>query len=157
TAGDDETARLWDAATGVPITILAGHTRAVTDARFSPDGMHVVTVSDDGSARLWDARRREPAGVLKLADESRTPTPAQLPVCAGASLGSARLFQPEPSVFSATRAAGAAGGRIVLRDLTDGHVIRAFDAHEQTIRALAFSPDGALLASSGNGDEKLRL
>lgn len=34
-------------------TILAGHTDAVNNAVFSPDGRLVVTVSDDRTARVW--------------------------------------------------------------------------------------------------------
>lgn len=64
----DGTARLWDAATGLPLTLryppeLAGrvrdsvilkHSKAVNMARFTPDGQTIVTGSDDGLARLWD-------------------------------------------------------------------------------------------------------
>ena len=34
---------------------LGGHGDWVRDARFSPDGAHLVTISDDHTARLWDA------------------------------------------------------------------------------------------------------
>ena len=32
-----------------------GHTRAINDARFSPDGKRIVTASEDNTAKLWDA------------------------------------------------------------------------------------------------------
>ena len=38
---DDETVRLWDAATGAPLQTLEGHTSAVTSVAFSPDGRPV--------------------------------------------------------------------------------------------------------------------
>jgi WD40 repeat protein len=56
TASADNTARLWDAATGQPIVVLKGHDGIVISAAFSPDGARVVTASRDGTARLWDAR-----------------------------------------------------------------------------------------------------
>ena len=35
---DDETVRLWDAATGAALQTLEGHTGSVTSVAFSPDG-----------------------------------------------------------------------------------------------------------------------
>jgi WD40 repeat protein len=55
TASTDTTARVWDAESGKELALLAGHTKAVNRASFSPDGKRVVTASDDGTARVWDA------------------------------------------------------------------------------------------------------
>ena len=38
---------LWDATSGNALAMLAGYTRAVTSAAFSPDGTRVVTASED--------------------------------------------------------------------------------------------------------------
>ena len=53
TASFDNTARLWDAASGKELQRLT-HDGAVDAASFSPDGRTVVTVSFN-AARLWDA------------------------------------------------------------------------------------------------------
>jgi tetratricopeptide (TPR) repeat protein len=66
TASLDETARVWDARSGEPLTGPLKHEDSVTSASFSADGTRVVTASVDGTARVWDARSGEPlAGPLK--------------------------------------------------------------------------------------------
>jgi WD40 repeat protein len=39
-----------------PITIYSGHRPHVTDARFSPDGLLMVTAAEDGTAHVWESR-----------------------------------------------------------------------------------------------------
>ena len=54
TGSYDNTARLWDAATGKEIRAFSGHEQPVLSVAFSPDGMRVLTGSYDKTARLWD-------------------------------------------------------------------------------------------------------
>jgi WD40 repeat protein/tRNA A-37 threonylcarbamoyl transferase component Bud32 len=49
-----ERVSIWDAETGKPHALLAGHQGDVTSATFSPDGKWVATTSTDGTARVWD-------------------------------------------------------------------------------------------------------
>ena len=62
TASFDNTARLWDAASGKPLGEPMRHERPVSSAQFSPDGQRVVTASFDGTARMWDAASGKPLG-----------------------------------------------------------------------------------------------
>jgi eukaryotic-like serine/threonine-protein kinase len=57
-ASDDGTARLWDAATGQPMSGPLRHpgNAKVLSAAFRRDGARVVTTSDDGTVCQWDAR-----------------------------------------------------------------------------------------------------
>ena len=55
----DNTARLWDAATGEHLRTLTGHTSGVASVLFSPDGTIILSGSYDGTARLWDAATGE--------------------------------------------------------------------------------------------------
>ena len=57
TGSADNTARLWDAKTGVELAALKGHTDAVFSVAFSPDGARILTGSADSTARLWDHRQ----------------------------------------------------------------------------------------------------
>jgi WD40 repeat protein len=52
----DNTARLWDAQTGKPISPPLQHQASVEAVAFSPDGRSVVTGSGDKTARLWNAQ-----------------------------------------------------------------------------------------------------
>jgi WD40 repeat protein len=60
TASTDNTARVWEAATGRPVGPPLKHEGAVLLAAFSPDGRRVVTASEDGTARVWDAATGQP-------------------------------------------------------------------------------------------------
>ncbi len=60
TAGDDNTARLWDWATGEPCVPPLVHDGGVVVVRFSPDGRRVATAAADRTARVWDAATGEP-------------------------------------------------------------------------------------------------
>ena len=57
----DNTAKLWDAASGRLILSFA-HQEEVTNGTFSPDGARILTASADNTAKLWDAA----SGVLLI-------------------------------------------------------------------------------------------
>jgi WD40 repeat protein len=63
TGHDDNTARLWSAATGMPIGPPFQHKDSVWSVAFSPDGKTVVTGSMDSTARLWNAATGQPIGL----------------------------------------------------------------------------------------------
>jgi WD40 repeat protein len=70
TAGEDKTARVWDAIRGDLLAVFAGHEDWVRAAVFSPEGRRVLTASGDGTARLWPA---DPlARALELAPRALT-------------------------------------------------------------------------------------
>jgi WD40 repeat protein/serine/threonine protein kinase len=58
----DQTARLWDVATGKPVGPPLQHQDQVLAVALSPDGKTVLTGSMDRTARLWDVRTSKPLG-----------------------------------------------------------------------------------------------
>ncbi|MFO1042371.1 MAG: protein kinase [Planctomycetaceae bacterium] len=54
TGGDDNTIRIWEAATGREIACLNGHTGSVNGVAWSPDGIRLASASTDGCAWIWD-------------------------------------------------------------------------------------------------------
>ena len=60
TAGNDEqgakdnTAKIWDSATGKELLIFANHTMSVWPGSWSPNGERVATASNEGTVRIWD-------------------------------------------------------------------------------------------------------
>jgi WD40 repeat protein len=73
TGSEDQTAKVWDAATGRELLALKGHTHMVTSVAFSPDGKRIITGAGDwsspdtrpGEAKVWDAATGQEVLALK--------------------------------------------------------------------------------------------
>jgi WD40 repeat protein len=65
TTSDDDTARVWDSASGRELAVLRGHENDVWGALFGPEGKRVVTISKDRTARVWDAASGQEITVLR--------------------------------------------------------------------------------------------
>jgi WD40 repeat protein len=138
TASDDGTARIWEAASGVPLLQLDGSRGAVSTAAFSPDGGSVATASDDGYARVWDAQvwRELHVPLAAVRDAAFSPRGSEVAV-------------------------GGADGELLLWRLATGQVrsvpIALVPGGNPGVNALAFSPKGDLfVAADGNGVASIR-
>ncbi|HEV2210312.1 MAG TPA: protein kinase [Verrucomicrobiae bacterium] len=129
TASADNTAQVWDAQTGLPLTAPMKHNAHVFTAEFSHDGRRIVTASDDHTACVWDAQ---------------TGLPLTGPLRHQGSLEFARFSPDDTMVATAAddntaQIWDAQTGRPLLKEPLkhDGHVLYA-----------EFSPDGTRLVTT---------
>jgi WD40 repeat protein/formylglycine-generating enzyme required for sulfatase activity len=128
TASLDNTVRLWDANTGVPLLTLVGHERGVFAVVFFADGERIATASVDKTARVWDAASGKQ--LAKLAHEHE-------------------LFAAALSPDGARLATAASDGRVRVWDIAKVEVLRELEL-EGALRTVAWSPDGTRLVSAGD-------
>jgi WD40 repeat protein len=65
TASRDGTARIWDARTGRPVTVLASDGAPILDVQFGPSAGLALTVDRLGLVRIWDTGVGEPVTELR--------------------------------------------------------------------------------------------
>jgi WD40 repeat protein len=130
----DATVCLWDTVTGEERGALRGHTRFLSALEFSPDGRTLASGDMGGVVNLWDV------GTGKVRPVWATPEDEGIrdPVAAVA-------FSPDGRVLAV-----AIDRAVQLWDADRGELLARLAGHERKVNCLAYSPDGALLASGGH-------
>jgi WD40 repeat protein len=130
--GEDGTIRFWDTETGEAVgTLIDSEQRVIWDLAFRPDGQQLAAASVD-AVQLWD-RATGTAGLALSSD---------------VGLVTYVAFSPNGKIL----AAGTGFGPITLWDPVTGAAIGpTLTGHTAGITSLAFSPDGAILLSAGDG------
>jgi WD40 repeat protein/tetratricopeptide (TPR) repeat protein len=136
TGSYDNTARLWDAATGRAIGAPMRHQSRIYIVAFSPDGRAVLTGSGDDTARLWDATTGRPL--------TRPLRHDGMVVCAA--------FSPDGK----TVLTGSRDQTARLWDAASGQPVGSPMRHQRLVTAVAFRPDGRSILS-GSEDHTARL
>ena len=135
TASRAGSVKLWDAATGRELANLIGHKDFVESVGFSPDGRVLASSSSEDGLKLWAVETQKEL----------------------LSLPSARVFafSPDGRLLAATH-----GRTVVLRETATGREVRSIEAYSERLYAVAFSPDGRVIATGGGGgpeDATVRL
>ncbi|MCB0183554.1 MAG: WD40 repeat domain-containing protein, partial [Caldilineaceae bacterium] len=125
---------------------FGGHTAAVVDVRFAPDGSHALTVSKDGTARLWNLATGNTVHTFGVRSRATAGT-GYHPLTSGA-------FSPDGAYLIL----GDESYRAQLWDVASGVLLRVFEGHSQAVRAVAFAPNGTQVVTGGAlHDNTLRL
>ena len=147
----DKTVTLWDAATGRKVLRLKGHQGTVLSVAYSADGKTLACASRDRTVIVWDVRERP------VLSPWRWLRPRKLRTLKGHQ-GSVLSVAVSPD--GRFVASGSADGTAKVWDLrksgfripwsgTAGQPMHTLRGHDDTVFAVAFSPDGRLLATAG--------
>lgn len=185
TGSTDNTALLWDLATGKQIRRFVGHDDAVSAVQFSKDGLLVLTAGHDGSAFLWETatgRRvrgfKENVGGVLVGHFGKILSAAISPdgrfVATGGEDKTARLWdaktghqlfeirhggQVNSIAFSPDSTLLLTGGEDKIARVFStetGKRIGEFSGHTGDITKVAYSPDGQQILT-GSTDQTIRL
>ncbi len=171
TGGIDDTARIWDTATGQQRAILTGHARWVNAVAIAPDGMWLATASSDGTARIWDTATGEQRAML-IGHTSWVNAVAIAPdgtwLATGGADGTTRIWHTETGEQLAVLPGDtewvlalavapdgtwlATGGRDRVARIWETATWReraTLPGHNDEVRAIAIAPDGTWLATGG--------
>lgn len=133
-AEEDSSIRLWDIATGRERHPSQEHIGPIHILRYSPDGKILVSVSPDRRMLWWDLTEKRPRHQFTWSAK-------------GSSIGVA--LSPDNNTL-AVKSGPDRSLQLQLWDVRAGKPgLRLLDHEEKWLFAIAFSPDGQLLASGG--------
>jgi WD40 repeat protein/DNA-binding SARP family transcriptional activator len=125
----DRTIRLWDAHSGRALQTLGGHTDEILCLALSSDGRHLASGGLDRTVQLWDLHSQQ---VIQTMTHSAWVNTV--------------AFSPD----ARTLASGCFNGTLWIWDANAGTVVHTLAGSTNQVKCLAFSPDGAALASGGD-------
>ena len=184
TGSGDNTARLWDVASGKLMVTLTGHDHAIEAVAISPDSRLALTGSRDRTARLWDVATGKPVAAFrghKFAVTTVAFSPDGSRVLTGSNdvaampehdtiarlwdVASATLIATLENSSSVSEVGFSPDGTLALTasfkearlwDSKTGMPILTLEGHSHFVTAAKFSSDGRILLT-GSDDKTARL
>ena len=129
TGSDDQTAQVWDAATGAEARVLRGHTEGILAVACSPDGKSILTGGEDRTARVRDAA-----------------TGAEVRVLRGHTANVTAVAWSPDGKYLLT---GSVDATARVWDAAIGAEVRVLHGHTEGILAVAWSPDSTHMLTGG--------
>ena len=143
--GNDNMLKLWDVSSGREIHTFEGHAGYVRSVAFSADGRLALSGSNDKMLKLWDVSSGREIRTFKGHTGGVTFVALSPDGQRALSVGGDYMRAEKRFVWE-----------LKLWDVSSGREIRAFKGHRSRVNSVAFSPDGKLALSGGNGST-LRL
>jgi WD40 repeat protein len=135
----DKMVKLWDVAAGREVNNLQDHIDAVFAVAFSPDGRRLASASQDRTVKIWNVATGKRLYTLSDALDGLTGI----------------AFSPSGDQV----AAAGYDKTIYVWQLAadDGHLVQSLIADEDSLLALAWSPDGkTIVTASADGSIRFR-
>lgn len=137
TASDDQTARLWDVETSIPLVEFQGHSNFVFSIKFNPQSNLIATGSFDETVKVWDIRCGECVSTLPAHSDPVTSVDFN---CDGTCIAS-----------------GSYDGLIRIWDTATSECLKTIYAEgNPPVGFLRFSPNGKFILSNSL-DSKIRM
>jgi WD40 repeat protein len=123
-AGD---VKIWDAKSGTQLASLEGQPTMVWSLAVSTDGKTLITSGYDGKIIVWNVAEKKPQQTIEKKGWIRSVA-----------------LSPDSKNF----AAAMEDGNVLIFETEGPKEVKAIKAHEAAVYDLAFSPDGAFLATA---------
>jgi WD40 repeat protein len=173
TCSADNTIKIWDLAAELEVLTLRGHRSFVHTVAFTSEDRYLVSAAPD-DVRVWDvtadqealnANREGPdiATAVFSPDNTLLAWPKDGKVkLTNPTTGQVFFEYPSRAIYGLAfnpdgREIVEAGltGEVVIRQVEDGKVLRVVGRHGRRVCSVAWSRDGKMIASTGDGSVKL--